>query len=114
MLDGAEPGPALRSPEVNANVSAVSAVPAVRELLVGLQRSLVGVGGIVVEGRDIGTVVWPDADVKVFLTASEDERARRRGGDAEAAARPPRPLPAATPSTAAGPPPRPAPPTTPS
>ena len=83
LLDGAEPGPALRSPEVNANVSAVSAVPAVRELLVGLQRSLVGVGGIVVEGRDIGTVVWPDADVKVFLTASGDERARRRGGDAE-------------------------------
>jgi cytidylate kinase len=78
VLDGAEPGPALRTPEVNATVSAVSAVPAVRELLVGLQRSLVGVGGIVVEGRDIGTVVWPDADVKVFLTASEHERARRR------------------------------------
>ena len=83
LLDGVEPGPALRSPEVNATVSAVSAVPAVRELLVGLQRSLVGVGGIVVEGRDIGTVVWPDADVKVFLTASEHERARRRGSDAE-------------------------------
>jgi CMP/dCMP kinase len=81
LLDGAEPGPALRSPEVNATVSAVAAVPAVRELLVGLQRSLVGVGGIVVEGRDIGTVVWPDADVKVFLTASEHERARRRGRD---------------------------------
>jgi CMP/dCMP kinase len=83
LLDGAEPGPTLRSPEVNATVSAVAAVPAVRELLVGLQRSLVGVGGIVVEGRDIGTVVWPDADVKVFLTASEHERARRRGGDTE-------------------------------
>jgi CMP/dCMP kinase len=83
LLDGAEPGAALRSPEVNATVSTVAAVPAVRELLVGLQRSLVGVGGIVVEGRDIGTVVWPDADVKVFLTASEDERARRRGGDTE-------------------------------
>jgi CMP/dCMP kinase len=81
LLDGAEPGPALRAPEVNATVSAVAAVPAVRELLVGLQRSLVGVGGIVVEGRDIGTVVWPDADVKVFLTASEHERARRRGDD---------------------------------
>jgi cytidylate kinase len=83
LLDGAEPGAALRSPEVNATVSTVSAVPAVRELLVGLQRSLIGVGGIVVEGRDIGTVVWPDADVKVFLTASQHERARRRGGDAE-------------------------------
>jgi cytidylate kinase len=81
LLDGTEPGAALRSPEVNATVSTVSAVPAVRELLVGLQRSLVGVGGIVVEGRDIGTVVWPDADVKVFLTASEHERARRRGGE---------------------------------
>jgi cytidylate kinase len=83
LLDGVEPGPALRTPEVNAAVSVVAAVPAVRELLVGLQRSLVAVGGIVVEGRDIGTVVWPDADVKVFLTASEHERVRRRGGDAE-------------------------------
>jgi cytidylate kinase len=83
LLDGSEPGPALRNPEVNATVSAVAAVPAVRELLVGLQRSLVGVGGIVVEGRDIGTVVWPDAEVKVFLTASEHERARRRGDDTE-------------------------------
>jgi cytidylate kinase len=82
LLDGTEPGPALRAPAVNAAVSTVAAVPEVRELLVGLQRSLVGVGGIVVEGRDIGTVVWPDADVKVFLTASRDERARRRGGDA--------------------------------
>jgi CMP/dCMP kinase len=83
LLDGVEPGPALRTPEVNAAVSVVAAVPAVRELLVGLQRSLVAVGEIVVEGRDIGTVVWPDADVKVFLTASEHERVRRRGGDAE-------------------------------
>jgi len=83
LLDGVEPGPALRSPEVNARVSAVAAIPAVRELLVGLQRSLVGVGGIVVEGRDIGTVVWPDAEVKVFLTATKHERARRRSGDAE-------------------------------
>ncbi|HSO51335.1 MAG TPA: (d)CMP kinase [Actinomycetes bacterium] len=83
LLDGVEPGLALRTPEVNATVSAVAAVPAVRELLVGLQRSLVGVGGIVVEGRDIGTVVWPDADVKVFLTAAEHERARRRSDDTE-------------------------------
>ena len=83
LLDGVEPGLALRTPEVNATVSVVAAVPAVRELLVGLQRSLVAVGGIVVEGRDIGTVVWPDADVKVFLTASEHERARRRGDDSE-------------------------------
>jgi CMP/dCMP kinase len=83
LLDGVPPGRELRSPEVNAAVSAVSAVPAVRELLVALQRSLVGLGGIVVEGRDIGTVVWPAADVKVFLTASDRERARRRTGDAD-------------------------------
>jgi CMP/dCMP kinase len=81
LLKGVPVGPELRSPEVNDAVSAVSAVPEVRELLVALQRSLVGLGGIVVEGRDIGTVVWPSADVKVFLTASDDERARRRTGD---------------------------------
>ena len=83
LLDGVPAGPELRSPEVNRAVSAVAAVPAVRELLVALQRSLAGLGGIVVEGRDIGTVVWPDADVKVFLTASDDERARRRTRDRE-------------------------------
>jgi len=81
LLDGVPAGPELRSPQVNAAVSAVAAVPAVRELLVALQRSLAGLGGIVVEGRDIGTVVWPGADVKVFLTASDSERARRRTRD---------------------------------
>ena len=81
LLDGVPVGPELRSPQVNAAVSAVSAVPAVRELLVARQRALAGLGGIVVEGRDIGTVVWPGADVKVFLTASDSERARRRSGD---------------------------------
>jgi CMP/dCMP kinase len=81
LLDGVPVGPELRSPEVNRAVSAVAAVPAVRELLVALQRSLAGIGGIVVEGRDIGTVVWPGADVKVFLTASDDERVRRRTSD---------------------------------
>ena len=60
-------------------VSAVSAVPAVRTRLVGLQRELAaGPGSVVVEGRDIGTVVLPNADVKIFLTASAEERARRR------------------------------------
>jgi len=60
-------------------VSAVSAVPAVRTRLVQLQRELAtGQGSVVVEGRDIGTVVLPDADVKIFLTASAEERARRR------------------------------------
>jgi CMP/dCMP kinase len=81
LLDGSPPGPELRSPAVNAAVSAVAAVPAVREQLVVLQRSLINLGGIVAEGRDIGTVVWPQAEVKVFLTASEVERARRRSAD---------------------------------
>jgi cytidylate kinase len=82
LLDG-EPLEAaqLRSPEVNAAVSAVSAVPAVRRQLVALQRSAMADGGVVAEGRDIGTVVCPRAQVKVFLTASPDERARRRGVD---------------------------------
>jgi cytidylate kinase len=81
LLDGVPLGPALlRSREVNAAVSAVSAVPAVRRQLVALQRSVMAGGGVVAEGRDIGTVVCPEAEVKVFLTASPNERARRRGG----------------------------------
>jgi cytidylate kinase len=81
LLDGVPLEPAqLRSPEVNAAVSAVSAVPAVRRQLVALQRSAMADGGVVAEGRDIGTVVCPQAQVKVFLTASPGERARRRGG----------------------------------
>jgi CMP/dCMP kinase len=88
-LDGELPTTELRAPEVNAAVSAVSAVPAVREQLVALQRAAMAGGGIVAEGRDVGTTVWPHADVKVFLTAEAGERARRRGadeGDAAAAA----------------------------
>jgi cytidylate kinase len=80
LLDGVPVELELRSTEVNAAVSAVSAVPAVRERLVALQRSVMESGGVVAEGRDVGTVVWPAADVKVFLTASAVERARRRGG----------------------------------
>lgn len=70
----------IRSPEVTAAVSAVSAVPQVRELLVQLQREAVANSdsGIVVEGRDIGTVVLPDSDLKVFLTATPQARAIRR------------------------------------
>ena len=69
----------IRGDEVTKAVSAVSAVPAVRTRLVQLQRELaVGQGSVVVEGRDIGTVVLPNADVKIFLTASAEERARRR------------------------------------
>jgi CMP/dCMP kinase len=79
LLDGETVGSELRSAKVNASVSPVSAVPAVRERLVALQRSVMERGGVVAEGRDVGTVVCPGADVKVFLTASPAERARRRG-----------------------------------
>ncbi|MFI7634535.1 (d)CMP kinase [Nonomuraea sp. NPDC049400] len=68
----------IRQAEVTGAVSAVAAVPEVRARLVALQREIVGAGDIVVEGRDIGTVVCPDAAVKVYLTASAEARARRR------------------------------------
>jgi CMP/dCMP kinase len=76
--DGVDVAGPIRGPEVTASVSAVSAVPAVRTLLVARQRELIGAGGIVVEGRDIGAVVAPDAELKVFLTAESAERAARR------------------------------------
>jgi len=86
-LDGALPAPAeLRSAQVDAAVPAVSAVPALRDHLVALQRAAMAGGGIVAEGRDIGSVVWPDAQVKVFLTAHPRERARRRGAEQGAGA----------------------------
>ena len=79
---------AIRSPEVTAAVSAVSAVPELRSLLVDLQREAIGAGRIVVEGRDIGSVVVPDARLQVYLTAEPDVRAARRAqetaGDAVA------------------------------
>ncbi len=68
----------IRSPAVTGAVSTVSAVPDVRRCMVDLQRKLIGAGRIVVEGRDIGSVVAPDAELKVFLTASADARADRR------------------------------------
>ncbi|MGZ6831221.1 MAG: (d)CMP kinase [Nocardioidaceae bacterium] len=68
----------IRSQAVTTAVSAVSAVPAVRERLLREQRDIIGAGGIVVEGRDIGTVVAPDAPVKVYLTADANARAARR------------------------------------
>jgi len=71
----------IRSDGVTAAVSAVSAVPRVRELLVHQQRSLIGAGGIVVEGRDIGTVVAPDAALKVYLSADPSARAERRSAE---------------------------------
>jgi cytidylate kinase len=80
-LDGEPVDADIRSAETTAAVSAVSAVPAVRALLVDAQRALIGDGGIVVEGRDIGSVVWPTARPKVYLTASPEARARRRAGE---------------------------------
>ncbi|OUC96980.1 cytidylate kinase [Streptosporangium minutum] len=77
-VDGADAAVAIRTSEVTAAVSAVSAVPEVRRRLVAEQREIIGLGGIVVEGRDIGTVVTPGAPVKVYLTASADARALRR------------------------------------
>ena len=88
-LDGRDVRTEIRGPEVTGAVSAVSAHPEVRTVLVDAQRAwMVAHGGGVVEGRDITTVVFPDAPVKVFLTASEEERARRRAGDEVAADRP--------------------------
>lgn len=69
---------AIRTAEIDRAVSPVSAVPAVREALVAQQQRIGRAGDYVVEGRDIGTVVFPDAEVKVFLTASDEARARRR------------------------------------
>jgi len=78
IVDGHDVTIAIRSDEVTGAVSTVSAIPAVRTALVRRQRDASAGGGVVVEGRDIGTVVLPDATVKVFLTASSDERAVRR------------------------------------
>jgi cytidylate kinase len=76
---------AIRAPEVSQGASQVSAHPQVRAALLELQRRLGAGGGVVVEGRDTGTVVFPAADAKFFLTASEAERARRRVADLAAA-----------------------------
>lgn len=83
-LDGRDVTEAIRSPEVNASVSVVAGFPRVRELMVRRQRALAARGGVVVDGRDIGTYVLPDADVKFFLTASLPARARRRQRELEA------------------------------
>ena len=78
LLDGRDVTVAIRSPAVSAAAGAVAADPAVRRAMVAQQRRLIAAGNWVVEGRDIGTVVAPDAAVKVFLTASEEVRAARR------------------------------------
>jgi cytidylate kinase len=89
-LDGEDVTEAIRAADVTEVASRVAAHREVREAMVAKQRALIAAGRYVAEGRDIGTVVSPDAPLKVFLTASEQERARRRaaetGGDAEAVA----------------------------
>ncbi len=80
-VDGEDVSETIRSPEAAAMASAVSAVPGVRRALVPLQRAMAAAHGGVLEGRDIGTVVFPDADLKVFLTAAPEVRARRRLAD---------------------------------
>jgi cytidylate kinase len=90
-LDGHDVTDAIRAPEVSERASEVAARPEVRGHLVALQRAMIRSGDYVAEGRDIGTVVAPEAELKVFLTASPEERARRRakqiGADAEAVLR---------------------------
>lgn len=78
FIGGVEVTDAIRTTEIDKAVSPVSAAPAVREALVDQQRRIGNAGDYVVEGRDIGTVVFPNAEVKVFLTASDEERAHRR------------------------------------
>ena len=81
FLNGRDRADEIRTPELSAAASKVSAYPGVRRALLGIQRDLGAEGGVVLEGRDIGTVVFPDAEVKLFLTASAEERARRRVRD---------------------------------
>ena len=80
-VDGADVGVAIRGEDVVAAVSPVAAVPAVRTRLLELQREVIGAGDIVVEGRDIGSVVAPDAQVKLYLTADPAARAARRAAE---------------------------------
>ena len=80
-IDGHDVTRAIRTPEIDKAATAVARLPKVREVLVARQRALGAEGGVVMEGRDIGTVVFPNADVKIYLDASAEERARRRAAD---------------------------------
>lgn len=86
--DGRDLSEAIRTPAAAQQASKVSAIPVVRERLVAKQRSMGAAGGVVMEGRDIGTVVFPEAPLKVFLDASAHERARRRAAELYGAATP--------------------------
>ncbi len=78
LVDGTDVTESIRAPEISRSVSLVARVPAVRRAMVRLQREVAGEGSLVVEGRDIGTVVFPEAEVKIYLEATLEERARRR------------------------------------
>lgn len=80
-VDGEDVGIAIRTPEIDRAAAATARLGGVRAVLVARQRREADAGGIVMEGRDIGTVVFPRADVKVYLDASPEERARRRAAD---------------------------------
>ena len=80
-IDGIAPGDELRGPDVNANVSTVSAIPQVRNKLIALQRGYLEHSSIVMEGRDIGSVVFPDTPFKIYVDADEEVRAARRGDE---------------------------------
>lgn len=80
-IDGDDVTTAIRTPEIDRAAAAVSRLPEVRAALVVRQRKAGELGGIVMEGRDVGSVIFPDADVKIYLDASPEERARRRAAD---------------------------------
>lgn len=84
MLDGDDVTGAIRTPEVSLLTARVAAIPAVREAMVALQRGMGESGGVVLEGRDIGSVVFPRAEVKFYLVASAAERGRRRFAELQA------------------------------
>jgi cytidylate kinase len=81
VIDGHDVTRAIRTPEIDKAAARVARLPKVRDALVARQRALGTEGGVVMEGRDIGSVVFPDADLKVYLDASAEERARRRASD---------------------------------
>lgn len=83
FLDGRDVTEAIRSPEITKRVSLISSYPPVRSVMVREQRRMAEAGGVVLEGRDIGTVVLPNADLKIFMTADVAERARRRKKELE-------------------------------
>jgi cytidylate kinase len=83
LIDGLDPGDELRSDRVNAAVSLVAAVPAVRVVLVARQRELLAIGDLVMEGRDIGSVVFPETPYKIYVDASEEVRRQRRAAEGQ-------------------------------